>query len=59
MPIPAIATVIGIVVLYIGSYLLNKNTDAPIKTFQEVNSENCGACTNYACGIKQQFSEER
>ncbi len=52
----AIITVALIVFIYIGSYVLNRRVPAP---YQKVDEATCGACSNYACGVKQKLSEER
>ncbi len=49
--------VMGIIALYMLTFLLNKKTDSPGD--YKIDAIKCGACSNYACGVKQQFSEER
>lgn len=46
-----------LVVVYIGSYVLNKRTEAPIDV--KISAEKCGACTNFSCAIKQNTVEEK
>ncbi len=55
-PFIAIITVAVIITIYLGTYMLNKKVPAP---YEKIDTETCSACTNYACGVKQQFSEER
>ncbi len=45
-----------IVVVYIGTYVMNRKMPAP---YQKIDDATCGACTNYSCGLKQNLSEER
>lgn len=50
--------VMGIIALYMLTFLLNNKTEAPDGN-NKIDAIKCGACSNYTCGVKQQFSEER
>ncbi len=54
----AALVVIGVIALYMTTFLINKNTDSPGEK-QKIDPLKCGPCSNYACGIKQQLSKER
>ncbi len=49
--------VAGIIALYIGTYVLNKRTPAPEGCEVAISEATCGACTNYSCGIKQEYAK--
>ena len=55
---PGIAILAVIIAIYIGSYVLNKNTDAP-EGLGRIDAVKCGACSNYGCAIKQKVAEEK
>ncbi len=52
-----VAVTAVIVLVYLGTYLLNKNTTSPIDD-DIGDEETCGTCANYSCGLKQRYSEE-
>jgi len=56
--VPVLIT-IGVIALYLATYALNKNTPAPIEGYEKIDEATCSACSNYSCGIKQQFTEDR
>lgn len=47
----------GLVLLYVGLYSLNRNTEAPAKI--DFDRIKCGACSNYGCSVKQNVAEEK
>jgi hypothetical protein len=45
---------IGVLVLvYIGTYFLNKTTPVPEECLDDLDTEACTACKNYACSLKK------
>lgn len=56
VPFIVVAAIIGI---YILSYTLNRRTPSPLEAHETASLEKCAACTNYACGVKQNMAEER
>jgi len=51
-----IGIVAAIVVLYIATFALNKKTPIPEDCLELIDEATCGACNNYSCSVKQDFS---
>ncbi|MCF7926290.1 MAG: hypothetical protein K9L74_01765 [Candidatus Izimaplasma sp.] len=47
-----IALVIGLVLIFIGTYALNKSTPPP-ELDETIDKEACNACKNFACAYKE------
>ena len=43
----------GLVLLYIGSYTLNKKTPVPAECKLVADAAKCGSCNNFACGLRE------
>ncbi len=54
--IPAVVFVTVMVVLFLGTFMLNKNTPAPVD--MRISDARCSACSNYGCALKQEEAEE-
>lgn len=47
-----IIVVIGLVVVYMGTYLLNKKTPVPEECREIFENTSCKACNNFTCSHK-------
>ncbi len=53
---PAVIFVTVMVVLFLGTFMLNKNTPAPVD--YKISAARCSACSHYGCALKQEEAEE-
>ncbi len=47
-----IIVIVGLVLVYIGTYLLNKRTPVPEECKDLFENTSCKACSNFACSHK-------
>jgi hypothetical protein len=47
-----VAVIGGLVLIYIGTYLLNKRTPIPEECREIVDKASCTSCHNFACSLK-------
>ena len=48
----AVLVIVGLVVLYVGSYVLNKRTPVPEECRELAENASCKSCHNFACSHK-------
>jgi len=49
-----IAVIGGLVLVYVGSYILNKRTPVPEECLLDIDEANCNVCHNFSCSYKKE-----
>ena len=58
--IAAIGVIVGLITLFFITYVMNKKTPVPKGCEQiEISNENCSACNNTTCSIKEKIDFEK
>lgn len=47
-----IIVISGMVLVYVGSYVLNKKTPVPEECLEILDKTKCSGCHNFACSLK-------